>query len=234
MTLLLPSRLQPPALLGDGVDAPPADGPAPAGGPRVPALPPLGPCLHQPVLLILLFDNSPAVADAHDVVGNRFVEAAAALDQFRRRCQCRRELVAVRTFDLRTSSDAGPVHLDNEGWSRIRAALATPADAGRSTSRMRKSVLAAEKLAQAHPKHRTTLVVCSDFELLDAFPNAVMERLSHFPGSVHALVLENEPPAALAAGRVRVHRITRDSQPGDVARAVIAALGGVPSGGAVR
>ena len=228
MTLLLPSRLRPPALLGAGRGAPTAGIPT-SGSVAAPGaafdLPVLPPCRHEPVLLILLFDNSPSVVGTHDAAGDRFREASIALDHFRRRCQCRRELVAVRTLDQRTSADAGPVHLDRAGWPVVTAALAAPPELGSGTSRMRRALLATERLAHAHPHHRTVLVVFSDFELYDPFPGKILDRLGHFPGQVHALVLGADPPARLCAGRVKVIRLTPLSPPGMVARAVVAAVG---------
>lgn len=187
-------------------------------------LPDLGPCRHQPVLLILLFDNSPSVADDHDAAGQRFREAAVALDQYRRRCSCGRELVAVRTFDRRTSSDVGPVGLDGPGWRDVTDALRAPSEVDEGSSRLRPALREAEWLVHRHPHHRPALVVFSDFALMDWFPSLVLDRLSDFPGQVHAIVLDAEPPPRLGYAPVAVSRITHDSPAGEVARVVVAAL----------
>src|SRR5207253_6263192 len=149
----------------------------------------LAPCDHLPVLLILLFDNSPSVVGQHDPTGRRFQEAAIALDHYRRRCPCLCQLVAVRTFDLRTPIDVGPCHLEGEGGREIASALTTPPRTIQGWSRMGPALRNAKRLAHDHPTHRTELVVFSDFDLYDPFPSWVLERLCRFPGRVHAIVL---------------------------------------------
>jgi hypothetical protein len=231
-TPLLPAGLLAGTLLG-GTDRPAVEHrPAPYGEPDVAGdalagsfdLPDLGPCRHQPVLLILLFDNSPSVTTVHDAPGQRFDEAAIALDHYRRRCSCGQELVAVRTFDRRTSSDVGPFTLDGRGWPLVTAALRAPAEIESGWSRLRPALRDAEWLAQRYSQHRTALVVFSDFKLFDWFPSLVLDRLCDFPGRVHAIVLDAEPPARLGYGPVAVSRITAGSPPGTVARTVVAAL----------
>ena len=187
-------------------------------------LPELGECRHQPVLLILLFDNSPSVTGGNDPVGNRFQEAALALSHYARRCRCGQELVALRTFDRRTSHDVGPVHLTGTGRRVVTASLDRPPELVRGTSRLGPSLAGAEQLAQAHPGHRAALVVFSDFKLLDPDPAGVLSRLVAFPGMVHAVVLSEEPPPALAGTRVVVSRVDHESPRGEVARAVLSAL----------
>jgi hypothetical protein len=246
-TPLLQPGLLAPALLGDGRSG--HHQPAP-GAPSEPLhpdlasdsgidvafeLPELGPCRHQPVLLILLFDNSPSVTTVHDPAGQRFAEAAVALDAYRRRCSCGRELVAVRTFDRRTSSDVGPVPLDGPGWPQVTAALTTPPEIDNGGSQLRPALREAEWLTHHHPTHRPALVVFSDFELIDWFPGLVLERLCDFPGQVHAIVLDAEPPPRLCNRPVAVSRITDGSPPGTVARTIVTALADThPAGGHVR
>lgn len=214
------SSLQMPALLGGG----PGGAQPAAPSDRGIDLPDLGPCRHRLGLLILLFDNSPSVAGGNDLAGTRFAEAALALDRLRRRCQCQRELVAVRTLDRHTTADVGPVPLSAQGWADVTAALGAPPEVPQPSSRMRPALVDAERLAHAHPLHGTTLVVFSDFELLDAFPGLVFDRMAKFPGDVHALVLGTDPPRHLVSIGVTVSRITADSRSGDVARAVVEAL----------
>jgi len=230
MNGLLPSSLRAPVLLvaESAPEAPRATGgapaaPATAGGQSF-DLPDMGPCRHQPVLLILLFDNSPSVAGGNDKAGQRFAEAAVALEHWRRRCQCRRELVAVRTLDRHTAANVGPVHLDVHGRNELTAALAVPEDIELKSSRLRPALLDAERLAHAHPFHRTELVVFSDFELLDGFPGAVLDRLAKFPGRVHALVLTSRPPPRLLSSPVTVGRITADTPAGAVASTIVTAI----------
>ena len=93
------------------------------------------------------------------------------------------------------------------------------------------SLAGVERLIRSYPGHTPVLVVFSDFQLLDPDPAHVLERLCRFPGHVHAVVLDAEPPAVLQDGRVSVHRVTRHSQRGDVARAVIEALADLPDDG---
>lgn len=240
---LLPTGLRSPGLLGGGDRERPVAAPVLAlGGGRdrlrvlAPGidLPDLGPCLHQPVLLVLLFDNSPSVSTMNDAIGRRFAESAMALDQFRQRCDCGRALVAVRTFDRRTSSDVGPFTLDGPGWQEVTGALTIPAMAGDGGSQLRPSLRKAEWLTHRYPRHRPALVVFSDFDLFDWFPSLVLDRLCGFPGRVHAIVLGAEAPPRLLASSVAISRITPESRPGGVARAIVAALADSPTDGPVR
>lgn len=239
MTPLLSPGLRAPALLGGGSGRPvpvPVVAASPSATLTVDGfdLPDLGPCRHQPVLLVLLFDNSPSVVGDHDPLGTRFEEAGVALDAYRRRCGCLRELVAIRTFDRATSSDVGPVPMDTAGWPQVVAALTTPPELDRGWSLMRPALRDAERLASRHPHHRPELVVFSDFRLFDWFPGLVLDRLGRFPGRAHAIVLSAEPPVRLLANPVTVRRITTGSPRGDVAHAVVGALSDVPPAELVR
>lgn len=186
-------------------------------------LPPIGPCPRHACLTVFVCDDSGSVVGGNDCVGLRYSEAALAVEHLRQRHRCGRELGAVLHFDRRTGYDARPTRLDRSGMLSLKRSLqAPPMCAG--TSELSAALSDAEKLVRAHPKHRVALCVMSDFELFDEDVDQVLERLCSFPGLVHAVVLQSEPPPVLAQHGVVVTRIRWESERGDVARAILASL----------
>jgi hypothetical protein len=175
-------------------------------------------------LLIMLFDNSGSVTGGNDPIGNRYLEAAIALDKVGRRCRCENELAAVLSFDTPTSGDVPPTPINGKNRAGVAKGLAAPPDGG-GCSLLTASLHAAQRIAHAHPDHLRSLLVFSDFELLDPDPRGLLEEFAAFPGDVHAIVLRSTPPQQLVDHpRVTVTQIGYDSQPGAVAQAVFEAL----------
>lgn len=192
------------------------------------SLPPIGKCPDHPTLVILAFDNSGSVTGGNDPVGNRFEEASVAVNHLAKRCRCGQEQVALRTFDLGTSSDIGPLTLDRKGPKELHEALRVPAAPAYGSSCLGPSLAEAERLAAAHRDHEVVLVVFSDFELLDGDTGAVLCRLERFAEQpncqAHGVVLRSSPPTQLESSAVFVTHIPVDSPRGAVARAVLGAL----------
>lgn len=177
----------------------------------------------EPTLVIANFDDSISVTSSKgtDPLSNRFAEVAHAFAVVGRR-RTRRELGAVLHFDTPTSADVEPVPLTRAGLAQLRAGLRIPLD-GAGTSRLGPSLGRARQLAAAYPDHRTTLVVLSDFLLLDPDPASVLAELVAFSGTVHAVVLGGRTVRFLS-DRITVTSIKRDDAPGAVAKALFASL----------
>ncbi len=192
------------------------------------SLPPPGPCPSHPTLVIIAFDNSGSVTGGNDPVGNRFEEASVAINHLARRCRCGQEQVVLRTFDLGTSSDVGPLTITRKGPKELSEALCVPSAPAYGSSCLGPSLAEAERLAAAHGDHEVVLVVFSDFELLDSDTSAVLGRLRRFGEQpnrqAHAVVFRSDPPAQLENGAVVVTHVPVDTPRGAVARAVFNAL----------
>ncbi|POM23795.1 hypothetical protein BTM25_24200 [Actinomadura rubteroloni] len=215
----LPGVLVPSRLLGSPTQRPPA-----ASGLHASALGHPGHPATTPTLLIAMFDNSGSVVTpgGTDPTSNRFAEVDAAFSLVARH-GTRRELGAVLHFDTPSRGDVPPLPLQRRNLPRLRAGLRLPhGDAGCSV--LGPSLTRATALADAHPDHATTLVVLSDFLLLDDDPAKAMTDLAAFPGDVHAVVLGNAVPASRFASPISVTPITRDARPGAVARALLRSL----------
>ncbi|MBP5906439.1 hypothetical protein F3K40_12890 [Streptomyces sp. LBUM 1478] len=89
---------------------------------------------------------------------------------------------------------------------------------------MAPSLRRAIEIADAHPDHAATLVVLSDFWLLDPEPSSVLAELAGFPGDVHAVVLGNRLGSEMLDERITVTHVERDDPPGAVARALFSSL----------
>ncbi|MFD8943314.1 hypothetical protein [Streptomyces californicus] len=144
-----------------------------------------------PTLLITDFDNSGSVTSpvGSDPLSNRFAEVAHAFSVVARR-GARHELGVVLHFDTPSSGDVQPTPITRRGLARLRSGLHVPPD-GAGTSELGPSLCRAVEIANAHPDHLATLVVLSDFWLLDPEPSVVLAGLTAFPGDVHAVVLGN-------------------------------------------
>jgi hypothetical protein len=183
-----------------------------------------GRCPQTPTLVIMLFDNSGSVEGGNDPSGNRYAEAALALEKVARRCKCTAELAAVVHFDTPTSGDVAPLPINSTGHVAIARGLAPPPD-GSGCSILGPSLQVALQLAHAHPRHHASLLVFSDFELFDPDIPGLLDQFAAFPGDVHAIVLRRPAPQQLVADpRVAVTPISYESQTGDVARALFAVL----------
>lgn len=179
-----------------------------------------GRCPEEPVHFITDYDNSGSVTGGNDPIGQRFVEGALAITRVGSRCRCGRDLCTVLHFDTPTSLDLAPTPLTKPHQDAIRRSLAIPPD-GAGVSLLGPSLMAARQLVERYPSHRAVLCVHSDFELFDDY----LHELIAFPGDVHAIALRSPPPQVLIdAPNVTVTRVSYDSPPGTVARAVFTAL----------
>jgi hypothetical protein len=176
-----------------------------------------------PTLVIADFDNSGSVTSPSgtDPLSNRFAEVDRAFFTVAKK-GARHELGAVLHFDTPSSGEVEPVPITRSGMAQLRRGLSVPSD-GAGSSWLGPSLRRAEQLASAHPGHDVTLVVLSDFYLLDADRPAVMAELAAFPGTVHAVVLGGHKVTDMPA-QVSVTNIGRDDPPGAVAKALFASL----------
>ncbi len=176
----------------------------------------------RPSLDILSFDHSGSVTapGGTDPIGNRFREAAQAIDSVRKWTTTNRPKVAVIHFDQPSGGNSGIVRLRSRGsMRRINESLSQPPDAV-GTSDLAPSLTEAEKLAAQCVDHDVRLTIFSDFALTDHNTDAVYERLAMFPGRVHAVVLNIEPPPQLRAPRTSVTRVNHQDTPGALAEAL--------------
>lgn len=216
--VLLPSALIPSRLLGSPAPSQPAT-PGQVdyvlGSPGRPSA--------VPTLLITIFDDSGSVISPNgtDPLSNRYAEVTRAFTEVARKGS-RHELGATIHFDTPSSGEfLAPI--TRRGLFRLRAGLRPPDD-GAGTSELAPSLARAYEIAQAHPEHETTLVVLSDFMLMDPEPGPVLCDLAAFPGDVHAVVLGARLPAGVLDERITITPIDHGSQPGAVARALFSSL----------
>jgi hypothetical protein len=217
--VLLAGRFARPRLLGRGGAA---QRPTASGLSQV-VLGDPGRCPDDPTLTIFLTDDSGSVTGGNDPIGNRYIEAAYALDKVARRCRCGQELATVIHFDVPTSADVPATPIRGNGRSRLQTGLRTPPEA--ASSNLGPSLRAAYEAAVAHSQHQAALVVASDFQLFDSDVERVLADMAAFPGKVHAVVLRATPPAQfMQDSRVTVTAVDYDSPVGAVARAVFGSL----------
>lgn len=178
----------------------------------------------EPTLLIADFDNSGSVTSpvGTDPLSNRFGEVRYAFSVVARRGS-RHELGAVLHFDSPTRSDVGPVPLTRRGLLTLRSGLRTPPD-GAGSSELAPSLARATELAASYPDHKATLVVLSDFLLLDPQPDQVLSALAAFPGQVHAVILGGGVPPGLLDERIAVTPVQQNDPPGAVTKALFTSL----------
>lgn len=179
-----------------------------------------GQCADQPVLLIVLFDNSGSVTGGNDPIGQRFLEVALAIQRIGSRCKCGQCLTAIVHFDIPTSLDLDPTPITLSNMSRIAASLMIPPD-GAGYSLLGPSLHGAQTLIKRFPDHHPVLVALTDFELFDDY----LDEFIDFPGDVHAVVLRAAVPAKFeSVDDLAVTKVRHTSKPGTVARAVFQAL----------
>ncbi|MBB1152467.1 hypothetical protein [Amycolatopsis dendrobii] len=178
----------------------------------------------MPTLLIAVFDNSGSVVSpiGADPLSNRFAEVDRAFSAIARN-GAPHELGMVVHFDTPSSGEVGPVPITRTGVRQLRRGLQIPRD-GAGSSELAPSLRRATKIAKAHPAREVTLVVLSDFLLMDADPRGVLSDLAAFPGTVHAVVLGTHLPAGVLDDAITVSQIERDDPPGTVARALFTSL----------
>lgn len=213
---LLSSQLLPSSLLGhDAPHRPTATPQLRLGNP--------GRCGEQPTLVISVSDDSASVTSpaGADPVSNRYAEAREAFRVVGRACRCRHCLGAVLHFDL--VGGAPPTPLARRLSSALEGALRMPPMAA-GCSLLGPSLEEAFHLAEQHPEHQCSLLVLSDFALMDPDPAQVLSRLSTFPGDVHAVILGRPLPHRVLDLRIRVTPVTAEDEPGAVARAVFSTL----------
>ncbi|MEV1116155.1 hypothetical protein AB0I91_13870 [Actinosynnema sp. NPDC049800] len=177
-----------------------------------------------PTLLIAVSDDSGSVTGSggNDPVAARYREMERAFVSVTR-AGVAREFGAVIHFDVGSDADVAPVRLIGRGLRRLRRGLRTPQSAAGS-SELGPSLRRAAALANAYQDHETTLVVLSDFELLDPDPTATLSDLANFPGQVHAVVLGAQPRIALFDDRIAVTTVRPEDPPGAVARVLFSSL----------
>lgn len=188
---------------------------------RWPGFDPLDPCLD-----VLIFDDSWSLrgASGNDPVGNRYGEARRAVALLSQWTTSSRQQVAVVHFDYPHVDTVGPYRLDRAASrDQVLASLVEPNDAAGSSS-LTSAMTAANQLAQTH----SGIVRCtifSDFELTDTNPAQPYDEMARFPGNVHAVVLNANPPTALTElPSLTVTRIATDSPPGLAAAALMHSL----------
>lgn len=177
-----------------------------------------------PTLLIVISDDSASVTGVggSDPLSNRYEEMAAAFSLVARRGSSH-ELGAVLHFDTPAPNDVQPVPIRRRTLPQLRRGLSL-APGATGSSELGPALRRAVSLAEAHPRHESTLVVLSDFLLLDPAPGQVLADLAAFPGSVHAVLLGNFVRADCFDNNVTVTRIRPGDLPGTVARALFASL----------
>lgn len=178
----------------------------------------------DPTITIVITDDSGSVIGptGADPVSNRYEEAWRAFRAIGRRGG-KHELGAVLHFDTPTSGDVPPTPLTRAGLQRLRSGLQIPRDAA-GTSYLGPSLKAATDLADQYTDHEATVIVLSDFELLDDDVAQVLDDLADFPGDVHAVILGGTRIDGVLDDRIRVTPANYDDAPGTVARAVFGGL----------
>ena len=177
-----------------------------------------------PTLLIAVFDDSGSVTSpvGSDPLSGRYEEARQAFQVIARRGSAH-ELGAVMHFDTPCSGDVGPLPILRRTMLVIRGGLQVPSDSAGS-SELRASLHRAQELAAAHPEHRPTLVVFSDFQLFDTEPAAVLSELAAFPGDVHAVVLGGRLPDDVLDPNIQRTDIRQEDPRGALALALFGSL----------
>jgi hypothetical protein len=177
-----------------------------------------------PTLIVAISDDSGSVTGVggSDPMSNRYEEMATAFSLVARRGSSH-ELGGVLHFDTPAPNDVPPLPIRRRTLPQLRRGLSlVPGATGSSElgPALRRAIL----LAEAHPRHESTLVVLSDFLLLDPDPGQALADLAAFPGSVHAVILGDFVRTDYFDDKVVVTRIRPDDPPGAVARALFTSL----------
>ncbi|GGN20117.1 hypothetical protein GCM10011609_71580 [Lentzea pudingi] len=177
-----------------------------------------------PTLLIAVADDSASVTGSggSDPLANRYAEMDKAFSTIARRGS-RRELAAVLHFDSPCDADVAPRPLTSRSVRALRQRLRAPT--GRyGSSELGPSLRRALAMARTHPEHEATLVVLSDFALLDSDVEEVLGELAAFPGDVHAVLLGGDASEHNFDPSISVTPVQQGDSPGSVARALFASL----------
>jgi len=173
---------------------------------------------RRPSLDLAVFDNSASITASNDPVGNRFEEVRRAVKIVAAQCQSSASKVAVIHFDQPSRGDSGIVALNSPfATTRLGFALQVPNGANGS-SEMGDSLAKAERLASRYPDHDVRLTILSDFQLMD--DASIFDRLRSFPGQVHAVVLEADPPLELYGDNITLTKVLARDPVGAVAAAL--------------
>jgi hypothetical protein len=176
----------------------------------------------RPSIDIFDLDHSGSVTSigGTDPIGNRFREAGRAIDGVAAWCVTKRSKGVVIHFDQPSRGNTPVLTLNDPGSvRRLKHALRVP-DGARGTSDLSPSLATAEEIATAYPDHDIRLTILSDFELTDTDPSDVFARLGAFPGEVHAVVLNAEPPVDLRGENITITRLKYSDPPGALAAAI--------------
>ncbi|WP_033106693.1 hypothetical protein [Microbacterium profundi] len=188
---------------------------------RWPGLDPVEPCLD-----ILIFDDSWSLCGlaGNDPVGNRYSEARRAVQLLAQWTTSSRQQVAVAHFDYPSIGLDNPHRLDRAtSRAQVLASLTAPSSVVGSSA-LAPAMGAANRLARAHGGI-VRCTIFSDFELTDANPSQPYDEMAQFPGQIHTVVLNANPPVMLTARtNVTITRIATDSPPGLAAAALMHSL----------
>ena len=183
-----------------------------------------GRCAHRPAVVIGVFDDSGSVTGGNDAVGHRYDEMYFALAKVGRRCTCGKCLAAIIHFDVPTDADVAATPISRKGIEKVKDGLRVPSRP--ASSNLGPALDAAYGVANSYAgSHVVVLVVATDFELFDVDKAGVLQRLVDFPGDVHALVLNTEPPAVLTDHpATTVTKVDPRSAIGEVTKCVFATI----------
>ena len=182
-----------------------------------------GRCPKRPDLFIVVADDSGSVCGGNDPLGHRYDEIGYALRKTGAACTCGRCLAGIVHFDVPTNADVAPTPINRKHQRKLEAGLTVPSSAG--SSNLGPALAAAYRIAKRHPRHTSTLIAATDFELFDHDVDQVMQHLVAFPGRVHAMVLNTTPlPILTGSSNVTVSEVDARSTIGSVAQSVFGTL----------
>lgn len=189
---------------------------------RWPGFDPARDCLD---FIIMDHSGSLNVQGGNDPVGSRYTEAQYAVRALAKWTLTGRQQLAVLSFDHPRSKIIGPLPLHRAAGRKILLnALKAPANPW-GASNLVPAMQATNRLAQSAEDADLRCTIFSDFELTDLNPDQPYEELTRFPGQVHAVVLNAEPPVRLEElPNVTVTRIASDSPTGLTAAALLHSL----------
>lgn len=182
-----------------------------------------GRCPKRPALFIVVADDSGSVCGGNDPLGHRYEEIGYALRRVGAACTCGKCLASIVHFDVPTNADVPPTPINRKHQQKLEAGLTVPSNA--ASSNLGPALTSAYSLAKRHPRHTTTLIAATDFELFDHDVDQIMERLVAFPGTVHAMVLNTTPlPVLTRSTNVTVSKVDARSAIGSVAKSIFGTL----------
>lgn len=175
----------------------------------------------------LIFDHSWSLrgTEGNDPVGRRYADAGGAVNYIARRSVTGRQRVAVLHFDHPDLAPVGPHRLDRPYPRRKILDAIRPSGDEWGSSSLAPAMLAVNKLARDSGIEDVRCTIYSDFELTDLNRQQPYDEIAKFPGFVHAVVLNAEPPTALLALRnVTITRVDASDPPGLVGAATLHSL----------